>query len=88
MLKNTEGQSQMDNPRKLATQDKQGEEEQSKTHNTICVGHHFAQTNTTEANKTWTLLQTTGGKDEPNIVFMLKSQQTSQHGTRNAKTHL
>jgi len=25
------------------------------------------------ANKTWTLLQTTGGKDEPNIVCMRKS---------------
>jgi hypothetical protein len=24
-------------------------------------------------NKTWTILQTTGGKDEPNIVFMWKS---------------
>ena len=41
-----------DNPGKLATQDAQGEEEQSKTHNTICVGHHFAQTNTTDVNKT------------------------------------
>jgi len=26
-----------------------------------------------------TLLQTTGGKDEPNIVFMRKSKRTSQH---------
>jgi len=32
------------------------------------------------------LLQTTGGKDEPNIVFMWKSQRTSQHGTQNGKT--
>jgi hypothetical protein len=39
--------------------------------NTICVGHHYAQTNTTNVNKTWALLQTTGGKDDPNIVFML-----------------
>ena len=30
-------------------------------HNTICVGHHFAQTNTNNVNKT---LQTTGGKDD------------------------
>ena len=59
----------MDNPGKLATQDAQGEEEQSKTHNTICVGHHFAQTNTIDANKTCALPQTTGGKDEPNIVL-------------------
>ena len=31
------------------------------------------QTNTNNINKTWALLQTTGGKDEPNIVFMWKS---------------
>ena len=35
-------------------------------HNTICVGHHYAQTNTHNVNKTWALLETTGGKDEPN----------------------
>jgi len=34
-------------------------------------------------NKTCTLLQTTGGKDEPNIVSMRKPQ----HGSQNAKTH-
>ena len=31
--------------------------------NTICVGHHYAQANTNNVNKTWTLLQETGGKD-------------------------
>jgi hypothetical protein len=36
-------------------------------HNTICVLHHYRQTNTNNVNKTWDLLQTTGGKDEPNI---------------------
>jgi hypothetical protein len=30
-------------------------------HNKECVGHHYTQTNTT------------GGKNEPNIVFMWKS---------------
>ena len=30
------------------------------------------QTNTKTVNKTWPLLQTTGDKDEPNIVFMSK----------------
>jgi hypothetical protein len=35
-------------------------------HSTIFVGHHCTQTNTNNVNKTWTLLQTTGGKDEPN----------------------
>jgi hypothetical protein len=34
--------------------------------------HHYAQINTNTVNKTWTLLQTTGGKDEPSIVFKLK----------------
>jgi len=42
-------------------------------HNTICVGHHYTQTNTNDVNKTSVLLQTTGGKDEPNIDFMRKS---------------
>ena len=42
-------------------------------HNTICVGHHYVQTNTNSINKTCAILQTTGGKDEPNIVFMWKS---------------
>ena len=38
-----------------------------------CVGYHYTQTNTNNVNKTRALLQTTGGKDEPNIVFMRKS---------------
>ena len=45
------------------------------------------QTNTNNVNKIGVLLQTTGGKDEPNIVFMQKSYRTSQHGTQNVKTH-
>ena len=40
-------------------------------HNTIFVGRHYAQTNTKNVNKTRALLQTIGGKDEPNIVFMI-----------------
>ena len=48
-------------------------------HNTICVGHHYTQANTNNVNKTWALLQTTGGKDEP--------QGTLQNGTQNGKTH-
>ena len=39
-------------------------------YNTICVGHHYAQTNTNNVNKTLALIQTTGGEDELNIVFM------------------
>ena len=49
----------------------------------MCVGHHYSQANTNNVNKTRALLQTTGGKDEANIVCMRKSQ----HGTQNVKTH-
>jgi len=38
----------MDNPEKLATLVTQDEDKQ----NTICVGHHYAQTNTNNINKT------------------------------------
>jgi hypothetical protein len=47
--------------------------------NTICVGHHYTQTNTNNVNKSSALLQTTGDKDEPNIVLW-----TSQHHTSEA----
>ena len=33
------------------------------------TGHNYAQTNTNNVNTTCALLQTTGGKDEPNIVL-------------------
>ena len=49
----------------------------------MCVGHHYPQANTNNVNKTRALLQTTGGKDEPTIVCMRKSQ----HGTQSVKTH-
>jgi len=39
-------------------------------HNTICVGHHHTKPSTNNLNKTCALLQTNGGKDEPNIVFI------------------
>ena len=32
-------------------------------------------------------IQTTGGNDEPSIVFMQKSQRTSQRGTQNSDTY-
>ena len=35
----------MDNPEKMATRQK------NKKHNTICVGHHYTQTNTNNINK-------------------------------------
>jgi hypothetical protein len=54
----------MDNPETLATRRKK------QKHNTICVGYHYMQTSTNNVNKTWALIQTTGGKDDPNIVFL------------------
>jgi len=59
----------MNNPEKLSTQGTQDEEK----HNAICVGHHYTQIYTNNVNKTCSLLQTMGGKDEPNIVFLRKS---------------
>jgi len=50
------------------------------------AGHHYTQTYT-KNNKTRAILQTTGGKDEPNIVLMRKSYRTSQHGTEHVKRY-
>ena len=42
----------MDNPEKLATQGTQYNKKTKEKHNTICVEHHFVQTNTNDVNKT------------------------------------
>ena len=47
------------------------------------VGHHYPLANTDNINKKGALLQTTGGRDEQNIVCIRKSQ----HGTQSVKTH-
>ena len=74
----------MDNPEKLATQVTQDKEKKTKTKNpnAMCAGHHYPQANTNNVNKTCSLLQTFGGKDEPDIVSMRKYQ----HGTQNIDT--
>ena len=41
-------------------------------HNAICVGPHYIQTNTNNVHITCTHLQTTEGKDEPDIILMWK----------------
>ena len=43
----------MDNPEKLATYGTQDKEINKQNHNRICVGHHYAQTNTNNVNKRW-----------------------------------
>ena len=85
----------MNNPEKLATQCTQGEDKKkqkkqkqknkkNKKPTQYVLGHHYTQANTTNVNKTWTLIQTTGGKDESNIVFMQKSQNVKTlHVSRN-----
>ena len=47
----------MDNPEKQTTKGTKYEENR----NTICVGHHYMQTNTNNVYKTWAHLQTTEG---------------------------
>jgi hypothetical protein len=59
----------MDNPENMATLSTRDEKTTEKKQDTICVGHPYAQTNTNNLNKTRALLQTTGGKYEPNIVL-------------------
>ena len=46
------GQSNMNKPEKLARKGMQDEGKQSKTNNTICVGHHYRITNTNNLAKT------------------------------------
>ena len=42
----------MDNPEKLiATQGTQDEDKQNKNTTQLCVGHHYAQTNTNDVDK-------------------------------------
>ena len=73
MLENTEGGIKNWQSRETGNIGYTKRRKTKQKHNTICVGHHYAQTNTNNVNKTWALLQTTGGKDEPNIVVMQKS---------------
>ena len=53
----------------------------------ICIGYHYTQINTNNVNKTWAFIQTAGGNEEPNIAYMRRSYQTSQHETKKAKAH-
>ena len=72
-LENSEGVIKNEQFRETGNKGYTRRRQTKQKHNTICVGHHYAQTNTNNVNKTCTLLQTIGSKDEPNIVFMRKS---------------
>ena len=55
-------------PQKQKQQQNNKKTTNKQKHITICVEHHYAQTSTNNVNKTWSLLQITGSKDEANIV--------------------
>jgi hypothetical protein len=77
----------MAKPQKLATSGTQDTEK----HNTICVTHHYAQTNTNNVNKTWDLLQTTGLEVKMNRPSFLCGNGNGHHNTeptQNVKTQL
>ena len=52
----------------------------AKTQHNMCLTPH-TQTSTNKVNKTCTLLQTTGGKDKPNIESFLCGNRNGLHNT-------
>jgi hypothetical protein len=54
------------------------QDEEKQTQRNMLWTSVYTNTNTNNINETWALLQTTGGKDEPNIILF---------GTKNAKIH-
>ena len=87
MIENTEEVTQNGQSRETGntghTRQRKKQKQKQEKPKTMCVGHYYLQANTNNVNKTWILLQTTGGKDEPNIVCMRKSH----HGIQNVKKH-
>ena len=73
LLENTKGTIKNRQSRETGNIEHTRQRKTKQKHNTLCVGHHYAQANINNVNKTRALLHTTGGKDEPNIVFMRKS---------------
>ena len=65
MLENTEGAIKFGQFRETSNIGYTRQRKTKQRHNTIqnvYVGHHYTQRNTNNVNKTWALLQTTGGK--------------------------
>jgi hypothetical protein len=55
----------------------------SKTkNNSVCVWYQYAQANTNDVNKTWALLQTTGGKDEQSFYVAIVTDITTRNSQR------
>ena len=63
MLENTEGAMKNVQYRETGNIRYTRRRQAKQKHNTIWVGHYYAQTNTNNLYKTRALLQTTGGKD-------------------------
>ena len=68
-LQNTEGANKNRPSRETGYMRYTRRRKTKQKHNIICVGYHYEQTNTYNVNKTWVLIQTTEGKDEPSIVL-------------------
>ena len=68
MLDNTEGAIKKRQSRETGNIGYTRRRKTKQRHNTICVGHHYAQANTNNVNKTNNLRW-----KHPNIVFMRKS---------------
>ena len=50
--------------------------------NSVCVWHQYAQTNTNNVNQTWTLLLTTGDKDEHRFYVAIVTDITTRNSQR------
>jgi hypothetical protein len=68
MLENTEGVIKKGKSRETGHIGCTRRRQTKKKHNTICVGHYYAQADAYYVSKTCTLLQKIGGKDEPSII--------------------
>ena len=69
MLENTEEASKNEQSRETGNIGYTRRRKTKQKHNTMC----WTPLYTNNINKTWALLQITGGKNEPNIFFMWKS---------------
>ena len=79
----------MDNSEKVATQGTQDVEKESKNKSQY-VFDTTTETSTNNANRTWAILQTTGGKDELNIPAegIIKQLPNLYHKSNDIKTHI